>query len=89
MILVSATQVLVGASNQEKALVGAFSVIVKTDCETNGSLHSTADNTGPAAGTAGQLVGRVLECWAPCRDSCIPGGFLSRGLAAGGRTRDT
>ena len=25
---------LVGAFNQEKALVGAFSVIVKTDCET-------------------------------------------------------
>ena len=25
---------LIGAFNQEKALVGAFSVIVKTDCET-------------------------------------------------------
>ena len=32
---------LVGAFNQKKALVGAFSVIVKTDCETNGALHST------------------------------------------------
>ena len=32
---------LVGAFNQEKALVGAFSVIVKTDCETDGALHST------------------------------------------------
>ena len=30
-------KVLVGAFNQEKALVGAFSVIVKTD----GSVHST------------------------------------------------
>ena len=29
---------LVGAFNQEKALVGAFSVIVKTD----GALHSTS-----------------------------------------------
>ena len=29
---------LVGAFNQEKALVGAFSVIVKTGCETDGSL---------------------------------------------------
>ena len=29
---------LVGAFNQEKALVGAFSVIVKTDCETDGSF---------------------------------------------------
>ena len=34
---------LVGAFNQEKALVGAFSVIVKTDCETDGPFHSTTD----------------------------------------------
>ena len=27
---------------QEKALVGAFSVIVKTSCGTDGALHSTA-----------------------------------------------
>ena len=26
-----------GAFNQEKALEGAFSVIIKTDCETDGS----------------------------------------------------
>ena len=32
---------LVGAFNQEKALVGAFSVIVKTDCESDGSFDST------------------------------------------------
>ena len=32
---------LVGAFNQEKALVGAFSVIVKTDCGTDGALPST------------------------------------------------
>ena len=32
---------LVGAFNQEKALVGAFSVIVKTGCETDGSFYST------------------------------------------------
>ena len=31
---------LVGTFNQEKALVGAFSVIVKTDCETDGSFYS-------------------------------------------------
>ena len=31
----------VGAFNQEKALVGAFSVIVKTDCGTDGSFYST------------------------------------------------
>ena len=35
----------VGAFNQEKALVGAFSVIVKTDCETDGSFYSTSANT--------------------------------------------
>ena len=35
-------KVLLGAFNQEKALVGAFSVIVKTDCETNGSFYSTS-----------------------------------------------
>ena len=33
---------LVGAFNQEKALVGAFSVIVKTGCGTAGALHSTS-----------------------------------------------
>ena len=32
---------LVGAFNQEKALVGAFSVIVKTNCETDGSFYNT------------------------------------------------
>ena len=31
---------LVGAFNQEKALVGAFSVIVKTGCGTDGSFYS-------------------------------------------------
>ena len=30
-------KVLVGAFYQEKTLLGAFSVIVKTDCETDGS----------------------------------------------------
>ena len=33
---------LVGTFNQEKALVGAFSVIVKTDCEIDGSFYSTS-----------------------------------------------
>ena len=37
---------LVGAFNQEKALVGAFSVIVKTGCGTDGSFYSTTDDTG-------------------------------------------
>ena len=33
---------LVDAFNQEKALVGAFSVIVKTGCRTDGSFYSTS-----------------------------------------------
>ena len=34
-------KVLVGVFNQEKALVGAFSVIVKTECGTDRSFYST------------------------------------------------
>ena len=38
---------LVGAFNQEKALVGAFSVIVKTDCGSIcGTNLDTCDNPG-------------------------------------------
>ena len=45
---------LVGTFNQQKALVGAFSVIVKTDCETDGSFYSTtADPTHGAAEPTG------------------------------------
>ena len=44
---------LVGAFNQEKALVGAFSVIVKTGCGTDGALHSTTYDAG-AGGWAEQ-----------------------------------
>ena len=41
---------VVAALNLEKVLVGAFSVIVKTDCETDRSFYSTTSNThhGPA-----------------------------------------
>ena len=35
---------LVGAFNKEKALVEAFSVMVKTDCETDGSFYITSVN---------------------------------------------
>ena len=37
---------LVGAFNQEKALVGAFSVIVKNGFGTDGALHSTIEKVG-------------------------------------------
>ena len=33
-----------GFQPQEKVLVGAFSVIVKTGCGTDGALHSTSVN---------------------------------------------
>ena len=42
---------LVGAFNQEKALVGAFSMIVKTGCETDGALHSTSSYPSPLQST--------------------------------------
>ena len=45
---------LVGAFNQEKALVGAFSVIVKTDCGTDGALHSS---------TLYSLTAETGWCW--------------------------
>ena len=41
---------LVGAFNQEKTLVGAFSVIVKTGCGTDGALYSTTQGQQGAAG---------------------------------------
>ena len=40
---------VVAAFNQEKALVGAFSVLVKTGCETDGSFHSTNLDTPDTA----------------------------------------
>ena len=58
---------LVGAFNQEEALVGAFSVIVKTDCETDGPFYSTnhckegGDHLDGCVGVGGgpQVVGEV------------------------------
>ena len=43
---------LVGAFNQAKALVGAFSVIVKTGCGTDGSICGT--NQQPTAAAASE-----------------------------------
>ena len=47
---------LVGAFNQEKALVGAFSVIVKTDCETDGSSATLFISYLDGKADAGLLV---------------------------------
>ena len=46
---------LVGAFNQEKALVGDFSVIVKTDCGTDGSFHSTSYSGQEIRGDRGEM----------------------------------
>ena len=46
---------LVGAFNQEKALVGAYSVIVKTDCETDGPAAASL-LTAAAGGVALQTL---------------------------------
>ena len=47
---------LVGAFIQEKALVGAFSVIVKTGCGTDGSFYSTNYNRRHNHKTLGGLL---------------------------------
>ena len=59
---------LVGAFNQEKALVGAFSVIAKTGCGTDGALHSTSGNTWPGANqenitTHMHIMHKLESCW--------------------------
>ena len=52
---------LVGAFNQKKALVGAFSVIVKTDCETDGALHSTSSEQGGGRGeVSGHCIPQII-----------------------------
>ena len=48
---------VVAAFNQEKALVGAFSVIVKTDCGTDGSFHSTSYRGQVIRGDRGERSG--------------------------------
>ena len=45
---------IAGAFNQKKALVGAFSVIVKTGCGTDGTLHSTTEDRG---------LRECYQCW--------------------------
>ena len=53
---------LVGAFNQEKALVATFSMIVKTDSGTGGSFYSTSFHRTRAA-TAACLSVSLSECW--------------------------
>ena len=60
---------LVGAFNQEKALVEAFSVIVKTGYGTDGALHSTT-----ALGTmlvTMPLRSLISRYWLPFSHKCV------------------
>ena len=52
---------LVGAFNQEKALGRAFSVIVKTDCETDGSFYSTTRRRRLPCSTTIATTGILLQ----------------------------
>ena len=58
----------VGAFKQEKVLVGAFSVIVKTDCETDGPFAALPRSAGP---WASQLPGRTPEPLVAESDPCL------------------
>ena len=51
---------LVGAFNQEKALIGAFSVIVKIDCGTDGSFYSTNQDTTMGGTTPLETARRLI-----------------------------
>ena len=55
---------LVGAFNKEKDIVGAFSVIVKTGCGTDGSICGTSRYRAPSvAGFTGWVSAlRKLDC---------------------------
>ena len=50
---------LVGAFNQEKALVGAFSVIVQSVVEPMDSFYSTKEEARPGCGTRRDYAGLV------------------------------
>ena len=78
---------LVGAFNQEKALVGAFSVIVQptTGCGTDGSFYSTSQDTSlhlhtrnsPAAVTAALLANKGQLRVSEAADSLPPTSAVS------------
>ena len=60
--------VLIGTFNQEKALVGAFSVIVNIDCKTDGLYAALA-----------QAQARITDrCSAPPPDTVFPDTSLTR-----------
>ena len=81
----SSRPALVGAFNQEKALVGAFSVIVKTDCETDGSFHSTSGDpiSIPDLRILGQEQCRQVMERSPLNNKYQFGGKESQNLEMG------
>ena len=52
-------KVLEGTFNQEKALVRAFTVIVKTICETDGSFYSTSVQARARGGSVSGVMCEV------------------------------
>ena len=64
---------LIGAFNQEKALVGAFSVIVKTDCGTDGSFYSTRRDTSSVRGSVTRVLGMEPELAVILAAQLLPG----------------
>ena len=57
---------LVDTFNQEKALGGAFSVIVITDCETDGSFYSTSHDARGGEVCRGGGGGAVFNIYIHC-----------------------
>ena len=76
---------IVAAFNQEKALVGAFSVIVKTGCGTDGALHSTTPCRLRLAGCCWVVTQAVTQAWewrefpVPVKSAALCLGLISLG----------
>ena len=62
---------LVSAFNQEKALIGAFSVFVKTGCGTDGALHTTTLCPAQVRLVRGGVAGPTLQCVACVELACV------------------
>ena len=73
-------KVLVGAFNQEKALVGAFSVILKTGCGTDGALLQITQSPVHWLVPAGVQLHRPAEA-AEDADSVVRAGWAACHLA--------
>ena len=83
---------VVAAFNQEKALVGAFSVIVKADCETDGSsaalprTHAAACSLQPAPAPAPGQTAQMQQKIFNARSAGHRAARGWRGRAAAGQT---